>query len=211
MNGIPASRLLPDMQDILYCICSHLDPDRSSEKDIVLVRQALIRSALAWRNFTQPALNTLWRSLPSGKPLIALLCTLGIAQGRTFEVRAGSLPWEHPDPPVSTSYVCYGCSVHILSPPELIHITVRVYPPRMIRVRTPIGHGFATMPYVSVKSILSFLAVHSRRLGLSGLSFRSLYLMSQSSPFFNSSASQHWASTVYTPPRYISFPRRYER
>ncbi|KAI1787419.1 hypothetical protein LXA43DRAFT_713507 [Ganoderma leucocontextum] len=82
MHAVATTPSLSDVQDILYYIFPHLDPDQSSGEDIFRVRQTLIHSALTCRNFTRPALSALWRSLPSDKPLMSLLCTLGIAQDR---------------------------------------------------------------------------------------------------------------------------------
>ncbi|KAI1787414.1 hypothetical protein LXA43DRAFT_713039 [Ganoderma leucocontextum] len=94
---VPTTRSLSDVQGVLFYIISpHLDPEQSSsEEDIFLFRQTLLRSALTCRNFTRPALTALWRWLPSDKPLISLLCTLGIAQDRVLLERG---------PPITTSY-----------------------------------------------------------------------------------------------------------
>ena len=87
MHTLSASRTLSDVQDILYHIFCYLDPERSTGEDTFRVRQTLIHSAISCKNFTDPALNALWRCLPNQKPLTSLLYTLDIAQDRTCLAR----------------------------------------------------------------------------------------------------------------------------
>ena len=72
-------RSIADVQDIIYHIVSYLDPGLPYTVGSKSARQSLARLARTSRNFSDPALKTLWRSLPDDKPLADLLCVLGIA------------------------------------------------------------------------------------------------------------------------------------
>ena len=94
MQVAPINPSLSDVQDLLYHIVQHLDPDRSSVEDRTRVRQTLLSAALTCRNFARPALAALWRSLPSDKPLTHLLFTLKLAGYSPFY--DGSFHWHTP-------------------------------------------------------------------------------------------------------------------
>ena len=72
-------RSIADVQDIIYHIVSYLDPGLPYTVGSKSARQSLARLARTSRNFSDPALKTLWRCLPDDKPLADLLCVLGIA------------------------------------------------------------------------------------------------------------------------------------
>lgn len=72
---------ISDVQDILYDVFPHLDPGHyASREEIARVRQTLFRSALTCKNFTRPALNILWKHIPSEEPLLSLLFLYNIVQ-----------------------------------------------------------------------------------------------------------------------------------
>lgn len=72
-------------QDVLYEIFPYLDPDQYTGSGAREVRRILLASAMTCRNFLSPALDILWRSLPSDEPLLLLLCSLGIAELGSLE------------------------------------------------------------------------------------------------------------------------------
>ena len=89
-----AACALAGIEDILFCIFSYLDPEACIKppdvgptyhahqpelQEAFRARVALFRLAISYRSFTGPALNILWRTLPGDRPLIILLCSLGIA------------------------------------------------------------------------------------------------------------------------------------
>ena len=71
------------VQDILYDVFPYLDPDLYVDVEASGARRALLASAITSRDFEGPALDILWRSLPSPRPLALLLCTLGIADDQS--------------------------------------------------------------------------------------------------------------------------------
>lgn len=71
------------VQDILYYVFPHLDPSNFVGVEASRARQTLVASATTCHDFLQPALNILWRSLPSDLPLASLLCSLNIASPRS--------------------------------------------------------------------------------------------------------------------------------
>ncbi len=74
-----ANRSITDVQDILYEVFLYLNPDHYTyQEEIARARKTLLHSALTCRNFARPALDVLWNCLPSEKPLLELLWTLGI-------------------------------------------------------------------------------------------------------------------------------------
>ncbi|KAI0702803.1 hypothetical protein C8T65DRAFT_831089 [Cerioporus squamosus] len=99
-------RSISDVQDILYKVVPYLNPEHyADQEEIARARKTLLHSALTCRNFTQPALNILWSSLPSEKPLLELLWTLGIileveteesASGPFYTYPSQSDPSTHP-------------------------------------------------------------------------------------------------------------------
>ncbi len=70
---------LSDLPDIIYHVFSYLDPIHYSVTEAEAARQSLAMVARTCRGFTDPALNVLWRRLPSDGPLVDLLRSLGIA------------------------------------------------------------------------------------------------------------------------------------
>ena len=71
------------VQDILFDVFPYLDPDQSRGAEASQARRTLLASALTCRDFTQPALNILWKTLPSDAPLTALLLALNIVQAQS--------------------------------------------------------------------------------------------------------------------------------
>ncbi|TFK79380.1 hypothetical protein K466DRAFT_606186 [Polyporus arcularius HHB13444] len=74
-----ANRSISDVQDILYEVVPYLNPEYYADREeIARAQKTLLHCALTCRNFARPALNVLWSCLLSDKPLLKLLCTLGI-------------------------------------------------------------------------------------------------------------------------------------
>ncbi len=69
------------IQDVLYEVFPYLDPDHyASREEVIRARQTLLRSAITCKDFTWPALNILWQSLPSDEPLLGLFSAYGIVE-----------------------------------------------------------------------------------------------------------------------------------
>ncbi|RPD77307.1 hypothetical protein L226DRAFT_533305 [Lentinus tigrinus ALCF2SS1-7] len=74
------------LPDLIHDIVPYLNPEYCDTKEeTVCARYVLLRCALTCKDFTTPALNVLWRSLPSDKPLVNLLSTLGVVQSLIAE------------------------------------------------------------------------------------------------------------------------------
>lgn len=70
---------LPDVPDILHHVFSYLDPIHCSDREISTPLRSLTMVARTCRGFSGPALDVLWKCLPDDRPLVNLLCAIGIA------------------------------------------------------------------------------------------------------------------------------------
>ena len=90
-----STRSISDVQDILYAVFPHLNPDDyASVNEIVSVRRTLLQAALTCKTMTRPALSVLWRSLPSDRPLLALLSAYGIVREPSSEIDLEDGPFQ---------------------------------------------------------------------------------------------------------------------
>ncbi|KAF8802008.1 hypothetical protein BYT27DRAFT_6776524 [Phlegmacium glaucopus] len=80
-------------EDILNLIFKHFDFEPSSPT-ATQTRKDLLSAAKACKAFTEPALNSLWRVLPSLLPLLLLLPSAEIVNGEFFADNIPSNNWE---------------------------------------------------------------------------------------------------------------------
>ncbi len=123
-----ANRSISDVQDILYEVVPYLNPEYYADREeIARAQKTLLHCALTCRNFARPALNVLWSCLLSEKPLLKLLCTLGIVLEVETEGSASK--------PIYVSFL----RLHHTYPDELMHIRIRPMHTKAICV--PIHNG----------------------------------------------------------------------
>ncbi|CAA7263388.1 unnamed protein product [Cyclocybe aegerita] len=68
--------------DLLTIVFNHMPVDRSaSDQDVLQARKDLLAAVLVCQTFTEPALDALWRVLPSLTPLLKLLPSFGQQDG----------------------------------------------------------------------------------------------------------------------------------
>ncbi|KAI1785462.1 hypothetical protein LXA43DRAFT_953893 [Ganoderma leucocontextum] len=164
---------LPGLEDILHHILAHLAADLRvanvasfDRPDSQSAHQTLARLARAHGTFTRPALAVLWRYLRSDRPLLYLLCVLGIAHTPP-QKHQRNLP-NQPSLEMCGTFATHGSSwarfqayaslvrritldpfVHALHPPSLLQNTF------WCQLSSALGNGTPILPRLEVVTLFS--------------------------------------------------------